>query len=476
MKILVVLLFLAFTSALLADDFPLKTNYGVWDLADSTGHYKGNVWYKCIECIDSLNCIAIGTANSKYQYFRRTTDGGDTWVTTYVDSIGIVLDSNGNKIIEQWHRLNDLSYPSKNLAVAVCDSGYYYRSTDNGLSWVKGKLSVSRGFERVHQVYMYDDQYGAMKTPMELYLTFDGGIHWNKIDSIQDAGIPLHAITSITMPTKNKIIVTGTQNVDTTISKYLIYISKDFGKNWDYYEAPWGLNRDFNHDIIVVDSLNLWCASRVPRDSCYWDVVFHSTDGGKSWIESLDTLVEPIERYSGLLDIAAYDNNNLVAVGPYFKVWRTSDGGDNWHLDKEFDYIPGGFRYPSLNSVAFPSRRTNLAVNIQNQEIYKYTETANNVSSTKNIRNINIKIVPNPANLKSFVNIYANLSKKMLLSYSVINPLGETITKSGKIYLNLGINTIPIKEIGEIKSSGFYWIVFNINNSKILTKPLIILK
>jgi len=102
--------------------------------------------------------------------------------------------------------------------------------------------------------------------------------------------------------------------------KNYIIVSEDFGKNWmpftydtTYigFERLFFLNKDFG-----------WAACRkqlVPKSSLYYDVIMKTTDGGKTWITKLDTLLPPS---SGLQNIYFSDSLNGYALCWYVGLWR----------------------------------------------------------------------------------------------------------------------------------------------------------
>ena len=65
-------------------------------------------------------------------------------------------------------------------------------------------------------------------------------------------------------------------------------------------------------------------------DTAY-DIIFKSTDYGKTWFKQLDTLAQ----YEfGLQNISFYDDINGIAVGQFGKILVTNDGGTKWRYEE----------------------------------------------------------------------------------------------------------------------------------------------
>jgi photosystem II stability/assembly factor-like uncharacterized protein len=297
-----------------------------WKIVDSTGI----TWYWSIDCINSMECmaIALGTTGPKNKV---TTDGGLSWFVTLNDSS--IFDNNGNITKFPSGQLVSIAYPDKNLCIAAGDSGYYFRSTDNGSTWIKGRINLTQQagpFQHV-SISMYDTLQGAFKTHYEMLLTKDGGLTWfspkyNIIDSL----LPF-SIMDVKVIDKDVVVATAYNN---NIVRYLL-LTTDFGKTWSCKVDDLFQNRLEKVFCVNRNIMFGACAEQIkPYSPSYRDGILKSTDGGKSWCVKLDTLLHP---NGGIKKIIFADDHNGFALTQYRGLWRTTNGGEFWFKDSVFD-------------------------------------------------------------------------------------------------------------------------------------------
>ena len=159
-----------------------------WKKVDTRPDYTDTVEYssyRTIKCCDSLNGIIFGAlGDAGGYYFRRTTDGGDSWKNIFLDSAYFHSFDDMYLIPD----LRDVSYPSRKLFIAVGDSGLIVRTGDSGKTWQKSTYVKNCYLGRIQ---MLDENYGIIGGCMDkcdknsdvFYLeTSDGGATWNKME------------------------------------------------------------------------------------------------------------------------------------------------------------------------------------------------------------------------------------------------------------------------------------------------------
>ena len=72
------------------------------------------------------------------------------------------------------------------------------------------------------------------------------------------------------------------------------------------------------HGVMAPDNDNIWITGN-------YGIIYHSSDGGETWIEQDSKIVKGI-----LCDGIFLDNNTGWAVGTYGTVIHTSDSGETW--------------------------------------------------------------------------------------------------------------------------------------------------
>jgi hypothetical protein len=66
----------------------LQSKNPEWKMVDNLEEFSLSRSYFKIQCSDSMNCIVWGASGGEdwCQFFRQTTDGGETWKDIFIDS------------------------------------------------------------------------------------------------------------------------------------------------------------------------------------------------------------------------------------------------------------------------------------------------------------------------------------------------------------------------------------------------------
>ncbi len=391
LRILIILLILPITALCKEGKWITVDRYAFIDnRGDSVGYS-----YWAIDCYDCNNCIAVGNASFLEPMNRITHDGGKTWQNTLYDHM---RRDTINGEVKYYHpaRVYDVSYPSQNLCIALCDSGYYWRSTDKLKTWKRHRVDINRKpnmYLNFH-INMIDESNGVFITPFEFFETNDGGLQWNKKEiktNIQDYDDPL--IRRFFMVSADKMYLLGYKK---EFDNYLLH-SSDKGNTWKFIT-------DFDYrlaTISFIDEKTGFAGGFIGSNGHYASTIYKTTDGGFTWENKLDTLIYP---HRGIDEIEIFDDKNAVAYSDYYhNFWRTYDGGETWIRDSSVTYSTFKAFLPDIKAV---SHNCMYAVTDMWKKIFKYTDEEVSVSEEVFKGRDDLKIFPNP------IGDYFNLSFK----------------------------------------------------------------
>jgi len=435
---------------------------GEWRFLDSmvVGGTMMTFNYIEIKCADDNHCIALGNYGwADKPYARITTDGGITWFNT--------LESN------EVSRPFNMAYPDTSLCIITCDSGYYYRSTDKGFTWKKIKIDSMKVISRIN---FYNNKIGATKGYSTMLLTNDAGLNWQRkeiVVSNPPDTLVFGGLLDLWIDEPGKIKIIGIFNQKNDMFTYDLYITEttDNGDTWirKKNKIP-----KYVKKMFFFDSLNGFLVGPAKVSSgIYKDYIVETTDGGNTWILRLDSLIK-YDSY-GLSQIYFRDRMNGVALGPWYKLWKTSDGGVTWKLDSAYaNRVTGGDYFADI---ALLSNGDIIGVQDFDCQIWKYSEhwptdvVENNITQ---INNNDIEIYPNPWIPSKDLHISLNFNKETEISLSLYNNLGQELLRTKNYAINAGNKDLVITP--EINlPPGIYYIIINARNNIYAIKKFIVL-
>jgi hypothetical protein len=88
-------------------------------------------YYHGIDSKNNKDIIAVANINAEAPHIIKSQDSGKTWKIVLAEKLDGIYDGNYYKPF----RSNVLCVASNDLAIIGCDSGSYWRSTDNGETW-----------------------------------------------------------------------------------------------------------------------------------------------------------------------------------------------------------------------------------------------------------------------------------------------------------------------------------------------------
>jgi photosystem II stability/assembly factor-like uncharacterized protein len=271
---------------------------------------------------DSLNLMALVGMHGLYAQILKSTDAGKTWFVTFDDSTLIVPK----------HEPYKMSYPEKDFAIVICDSGTFIKTNDGGLTWKKGNIKELHSDNYTSLITMYDKNNGIIYGNKKTFISHDG------FETYKQFYFPVsNAVLDFQMLSPDFIFAMvvyydGNPNYDEKFFK-----STNSGESWTEYYYP---DYVFPSSIKFIDTLFGFSAGgeRTGIGDNTYDYIYRTTNGGETWTKVLDTLCWPP---FGLEDIDVLDRKTAIAVGQFGKIYWTHDGGDSWQRDSNALIVDG---------------------------------------------------------------------------------------------------------------------------------------
>ena len=129
----------------------------------------------------------------------------------------------------------ELIYPSEKLAMVVCDSGYYLRSTDNGENWEIRRFDNRK---RTWRISAFDDKriivFQSNDTNTTYLISNDYGLSWVTMNTNKPVKVRGFSFV-FAFDGGTTYFIEADLNVD---SVYYFHKSTDYGETWEYYPGP----------------------------------------------------------------------------------------------------------------------------------------------------------------------------------------------------------------------------------------------
>jgi photosystem II stability/assembly factor-like uncharacterized protein len=266
----------------------------------------------------------------------KTIDGGMNWTQ---------LNHGANGYIRSMNFLN------ANTGFALCDSGFI-KTSDGGVNWMQNHLDTASGFP---VMLFIDENTGFIAgTYAGVRKTTNGGLNWtnsggsNWSNSISSLNF-INAFTGYAAGGYN--YMTGAIYATTNSGlNWILQLSGFPGFLWTvhfsnantgvatgdyghlYATSNGGVNWSDQSEGIRNGMTNLYFInSNTGFAAGYWGITIKTTDGGGNWIsKNFDTITVPSALWftnaqTGFIGGQDYGTN-------YARLYRTSNGGNNWYL------------------------------------------------------------------------------------------------------------------------------------------------
>ncbi len=362
-----------------------------------------------------------GTGGSQIKLFAKTIDGGTTWTPVPFGSTGTIMPA------------CFAASSSQRVFVAAMDTvsstASFWSTADGGTTWAAvptlfsatGAFPDGVKFWNGNKGFCYGDPTGTPKV-YEIYTTSDGGATWTA------------AATSVTPTpsteygfngTECAAIVPGSSGVGFIMTDHgRLLRTTDFGVHWALTPTDPFTSAAYNGNKVYASSANyIICATYLTATTTWtWK---YTTDGGTTWNAYSPT--GPFYQF-GMCYVPGTPNK-FVASSPVTSaaagVAYSNDGGQSWIDFTDALLQPSGTNIQCL-AVGFSDVTTGwVGYYGTTNSILKYHDISAGVNMFQSLNGNDVNVFPNPSN--GLVNISVNGPNNQNIQVSILDMLGNVI-------------------------------------------------
>ena len=417
--------------------------------------HNDSVRFDAIDNCDTLYAMAVANLDFNWGAVLKTTNAGKTWNYTLYD-----ID---RTTAPYFAYPQDISYPSRDFCIIACDSGTFLRTQDGGKTWEEIKIDVPMvgGFlNHFFEVNMFDIHHGILVTRNHIAITHDGFNTWEILPAPGS-----FVIYSTDMPAPNSICVVSRDIDGSPDFNERFYRSDDGGKTWDEYPHP---DYRIPRKLQFVDSLIGYevGGKRTGIGDRQYELVFKTTDGGRSWESVLDT--EVIESF-GLQKLDFYDKDNGIVVGQFGSIFWTHDGGKSWYYDSSETVTEN---IPATMNVCYIRKDRAIVADFWGRIFISEDTTIDMIEEIRS--GDDFVLYPNPATDKIKIRLKDEFINSTELQ--IFNSYGQEIINKSSSDLLLPTNDFLLFEVDvSTLSSGVYIAVLN-GSGNVITIPFVVMR
>lgn len=380
-------------------------------------------YYHGIDSKNNKDILAVANINFYSPHLIKSQDSGKSWKIVLAEKLDGIYDGKYYKPF----RSNVLCVASNDLAIIGCDSGSYWRSTDNGETW-KNHFVENR--KRIWQIGFWDNKVGLMFQSRfgevsVVSKTTDGGLTW--FDS--PAPKALHQINTSYLFSLGKGIAYAIEVDNIVDSVYYFHKSIDYGETWlPAYKGP--ELPPYGDFYFYNENLGFCYGGQELNYTAKGKLIRRTSDGGHKW----ERVLEANMNNDGITGIHFSDSLNGIAAS-ITNIFRTSDGGKTWAEDTTYN----NKKDPRISLVYMINKDNviGLSTNTGNKVMrFTYKDPTYVVDNYKVTQ---FNIFPNPA--KSIINIDLEDALIAEAEYSIFTIDGKSV-KNGILSESIDVEGI----------------------------------
>lgn len=213
--------------------------------------------------------------------------------------------------------LEDIHFSSSNFGVACGGFGTLLKTEDAGASWQN--LDVGVGYSFLSAFALNESE--IFTSRIGLYKSIDAGDSFDEMGDLASFGATIFDIHFF--DSQNGIIDKGTS----------VYRTSDGGQNWTQAYAY----ESYADMLEVTDNSTVYLAGGITYDTIGAGEMHKSTDNGLTW----EQMLLPEEIASAQITAIDFLDHQTGYISTFEnKVFKTSDGGNNWSLKAELGFGP----------------------------------------------------------------------------------------------------------------------------------------
>lgn len=382
--------------------------------------------------------IAVGTDIGGNDCIVYSTNGGNTWINS-----GMSSSTN----------MSDLNMRNANTGYVVGRFGLFWKTTNAGVDWDTTRSNnpaLTSYF--CNGVDFIDDNTGwvvggvpGVGGSTKIFKTTNAGVNWTEQTSSYSGPIAV----KVEMIDANTGYISGAGQFQKTT---------DGGATWVLTMAGLPSSPSLN-GLTVVDVNNIFVTTTSAQ-------VFSSSDGGANWVN----LNFPLTNIGTLFCTDWINANTGMVAGIFGTVGKTTNKGTTWELSRT-----GGYTTMGIDMV---HSDTAFAVcgNTFGGEIFKYVKSLTGTITWNSEIPSEFSLeqnYPNPFN--PVTKIKFTLPKESNVTLKVFDVTGQEV-KTIIDGLSFRAGTVTYDFNGSELSSGVYFYSLFVNNNRLDTKKMVLVK